>query len=77
MEMAHEVENGSEPLPSDREKEVLLLMSADFTTREIARKLSIKIKTVEFHRAWIKQKLRVKRLAGVVKYAIRAGLVQA
>jgi len=46
------------------------------TTREIARELGIKTKTVEFHRATIKQKLGVKGLAGIVKYAIRTGLVQ-
>lgn len=75
--MPSKVDNSSEPLLSDREKEVVVLLSTDFTTREIARKLSIKIKTVEFHRASIKQKLRVKGLAGVVRYAIRVGLIQA
>ena len=74
--MPPEVEDGSEPKLTDREK-VVVLMSTDFTTREIASKLGIKIKTVEFHRATIKQKLRVKSIAGIVRYAIRAGLIQA
>ena len=52
-------------------------MSTDFTTREIARKLGITIKTVEYHRSTIKQKLRVKGLAGAVRYAIRTGLIKA
>jgi DNA-binding CsgD family transcriptional regulator len=70
-------EAGAEPCLSDREKEVIVLWTADLTSREMARELGIKIKTVEFHRATIKQKLGVKGLAGIVKYAIRTGLVQA
>lgn len=76
VEMPYEGSNGSEPQLTDREKEVVVLISTDFTTREIAGKLGIAIKTVDFHRATIRQKLRVKSIAGIVRYAIRMGLAQ-
>ena len=68
-------------LPSDpltpREREVLQLVAEGKTTKEIATILTISVKTVESHRARIMAKLDVHEIAGLVRYAIRHGLVQA
>lgn len=55
---------------SPREKEVLALLARGEKTREVAESLSISVKTVETHRAHIQEKLGVKALAELVKYAI-------
>ncbi len=45
-------------------------------TRDIARQLHMSLKTVETHRANIATKLEIRDTAGLVKYAIRKGLVK-
>jgi DNA-binding CsgD family transcriptional regulator len=59
---------------SDREKEVLQLIAEGITTREIAEKLFISVKTVESHRKNIMMKLDLHTVPELTKYAIRAGL---
>ena len=59
---------------SDRESEVLQLVAEGNSTKEIASALYISVKTVETHRRQIMQKLNVKSIAGLVKYAVREGL---
>ena len=56
-----------------REKEVLKLISEGKTSREIASLLFVSIYTVNNHRANIIKKLRLKKTAELVKYAIREG----
>ena len=58
---------------SDREEEVLRLISRGHTNREVAEKLDISIKTVETHKSRGMEKLNVKTRAGIVNYAIRVG----
>ena len=65
------------PHLTSRENDVVELISADLSTSEIAERLGIKPKTVEYHRALIKERLGVKGTAGIVRYAIRAGLIRA
>jgi RNA polymerase sigma factor (sigma-70 family) len=69
----------SEPRSFDRltprQREVLRLIADGRTTKEIARELNISIKTVETHRAQVMKELRVHDVAGLVRYAIRVGLV--
>ena len=60
---------------SVREREVLQLVADGFTNREIAEKLFISVKTVEAHKTHIGQKLNIKGRAGLIKYAIRTGLI--
>ncbi len=55
---------------SDREMEVLCLMGSALGTREIARRLSISMKTVEAHRANMKQKLGLVSSQELVRYAV-------
>ncbi|HTJ43524.1 MAG TPA: response regulator transcription factor [Kofleriaceae bacterium] len=60
-----------------RQREVLQLIAEGNTTREIALSLRISVKTVETHRAQIMERLDIDNLAGLVRYAIRAGIVPA
>lgn len=55
---------------SDRELEVLQLLGKGFGTREIANELHLSIKTIETHRAHIKEKLGFKDAGEMVRFAI-------
>ncbi len=59
---------------SQRQRQVLRLMAAGRSTREIARELELSIKTVETHRAEVMKRLGVRDLASLVRYAIRTGI---
>jgi DNA-binding NarL/FixJ family response regulator len=61
-------------LLSPREREVLQLMAEGYSTKEIADKISISIKTVETHRKQLMDKLNIHNIAQLTKYAIREGL---
>jgi DNA-binding NarL/FixJ family response regulator len=58
-----------------RQREVLQLIAEGHTTQEIARILGISVKTVETHRAQLMEQLDIHDIAGLVRYAIRVGLV--
>lgn len=60
---------------SPREKEVLQLIAEEHTSGEIAELLFISEKTVEKHRASLMEKLNVRNLAGLVRLAVKYGLV--
>ena len=64
------------PKLTQREKEILKLIAAEYTTREIAEKLFISYHTAENHRNNLIQKLDVKNTVGLVKVAIQLGLVK-
>ncbi|WP_307827825.1 response regulator transcription factor [Nocardioides sp. SYSU D00038] len=59
-----------------REDEVLKLVAEGMTTREIARALTISARTVERHRANILARLGMSDRTQLVRYAIRAGLIE-
>jgi DNA-binding NarL/FixJ family response regulator len=59
---------------SDRELEVLKLIATEQSSQEIADQLFVSVKTVETHRRHLFQKLNVKSVVGLVKYAFRHGL---
>ena len=59
---------------SDREREVLQLMAEGYSTKKIAQKLHISVKTVETHRRQMMGKLDIHTIAELTKYAIRKGL---
>ncbi len=61
---------------SDREKEVLQLIGEGLTSREIAGSLYLSVNTVDRHRSNIMDKLDLHNKAGLIKYAIRKGLVE-
>lgn len=58
-----------------REIEVLKLIAQEYSNAEIARKLFISIRTVDTHRRNLLEKLNLKNTAGLVKYAIKEGLL--
>ncbi len=60
---------------SPREKEILQLIAEGYTSSEIADQLAISEKTVEKHRAHLMEKLSVRNLAGLVRLAVKYGLV--
>lgn len=60
---------------SDREKEVLKLLAEGLSNREIAELLCLSVKTVMSHRASIMEKLDIHNRTELVKFAIRAGLI--
>ena len=60
---------------TDREIEVLRLISQEYSNGEIAEKLFISIRTVDTHRRNLLEKLQVKNTVGLVKYAIDKGVI--
>jgi DNA-binding NarL/FixJ family response regulator len=60
---------------TQRQQEVLRLIAEGKTTKAIARTLGISIKTVESHRTLLMERLGIHDVAGLVRYAIRVGLV--
>jgi DNA-binding NarL/FixJ family response regulator len=63
-----------EPL-TPRQREVLQLIAEGHTTKEIAEILSVSEKTAMTHRAQLMERLDIHDIAGLVRYAIRIGLV--
>lgn len=59
-----------------RQREVLALIANGNSTKQVARALSISTKTVETHRAQLMERLQIFDVAGLVRYAIRTGLVK-
>jgi two-component system, NarL family, response regulator NreC len=66
---------GDEPL-SLREREVLQLIAEGKTNKEIAQILDLSFKTVDSHRSHLMEKLNVRGTAGLVRYAVRRGLIR-
>lgn len=58
-----------------RQREVLQLIAEGLSTKEIARRLGLSIKTVETHRSQLMKQLDIHEVAGLVRYALRAGLI--
>ncbi len=58
-----------------REREVLQLITEGKSSKEVAAALDISVRTAEAHRANIMQKLDIHETAGLVRYAIRRGLI--
>ena len=58
-----------------RQREILQLVVEGKKTREIAVLLNVSVKTVETHRAQLMDRLGIHDVAGLVRYAIRNGLI--
>jgi DNA-binding NarL/FixJ family response regulator len=75
--------DGSADVPSPldtlttRQREILQLIAEGRSTKEIAFTLDISAKTVETHRAQIMERLEIHDVAGLVRFAIRTGLISA
>ena len=62
---------------TERERQVLVLIAEGKSTKEAAARLGISYKTADSHRSRILEKLGVHETASMVRYAIRAGLIEA
>jgi two-component system, NarL family, response regulator NreC len=65
----------TDPL-TQREREVLQLIAEGKTNKEASQELGMSVKTVESHRRNMMAKLNIHETAGLVRYAIRIGLIQ-
>ena len=61
---------------TDREREVLQLIAEGLSSKEIAGVLGVSLKTVDSHRSNLMEKLDIHKVSGLVRFAIRAGLVE-
>lgn len=67
---------GASPDPlTARQREILQLLAEGKSAKEIAHLLGLSVKTVETHRAQIMERLDIHDLPGLVRYAIRSGLI--
>lgn len=62
---------------SPRQREILKMIAQGRSTKQIAFELKLSVKTIETHRTQLMQRLGLKDLAGLVRLAIREGLVSA
>jgi DNA-binding NarL/FixJ family response regulator len=69
-------EKTTSELLTPRQREILQLIAEGKSTKEMARILQISAKTVETHRAQLMERLEIHDIAGLVRYAIRSGLVK-
>jgi DNA-binding NarL/FixJ family response regulator len=60
-----------------RQRQILQLVAEGASSRTIARRLELSVKTIESHRAQLMERLGIHDVAGLVRFAIRAGLVRA
>lgn len=72
-------EKFNEPFPHEhltpRQREILQLIAEGNSTKEIAGKLNLSVKTVETHRMQMMERLNIRDVAGLVRYAIRSGII--
>ena len=61
---------------SPRQRQVLQLVAEGYSSKEIAFRLGLSTKTVDAHRAQVMAKLSIYDIAGLVRFAIRTGLIQ-
>jgi DNA-binding NarL/FixJ family response regulator len=62
---------------TSRQREILQLIGEGKNTKQIAFNLEISVKTVEAHRLQVMERLRIHDVPGLVRFAIRTGLVSA
>lgn len=69
---------GANPLDelTPRQREILQLIAEGRTTKEIAVRLDLSVKTIETHRGQLMDRLDIHDVPGLVKFAIRVGLTQ-
>jgi len=71
----HHPESGGHSELSSREREVLQLIAEGLSNKEIAVSLHLSVRTVDSHRAHLMDKLGIHKVSGLVRYAIREGLL--
>ena len=73
----HRTGGAADPLDAltPRQREILQLVAEGYTSKDIAHRLGLAFKTVETHRSQIMDRLQVHDVAGLVRFALRVGLV--
>lgn len=61
---------------TDREREILQLVAESHSTKEIALKLGISVKTVDNHRTNLMRKLNLHDVASLTRYSVEIGLIE-
>src|SRR6478609_8628269 len=61
---------------SMRQREILQLIAEGHTTKDIAQRLNLSVKTVETHRSQLMERLDIHDVPGLVRFAMRVGLIQ-
>lgn len=72
----HEVETDSLELLTPRERAILQLVAEGCSNKEIARRLSVSVNTINNHRANIMRKLDIHDTAGLIRYSVKKGLIK-
>lgn len=62
---------------TSRQREILQLIAEGHSTKDIAGRLNLSVKTIETHRAQVMKRLQIHDVAGLVRFAIGKGLVRA
>ena len=75
--LMHRVDASADDGLTDRQKEVLALLASGLASKEIAFQLKLSPKTVDVHRARIMERLDVRDVASLTRYAVRRGLIKA
>jgi DNA-binding NarL/FixJ family response regulator len=70
-------ETGTGELLTSRQREILQLIAEGKATKDIAVILDLSVKTVETHRKDLMDRLGIHDVPGLVRYAIRAGIIKA
>ncbi len=60
---------------TSRQREVLQLAAEGHSTKEIARRLDLSVKTVDTHRSQLMRQLDIHEVAGLVRHAMRMGYI--
>lgn len=73
----HQIAHKKSPLEqlTERQREILQLIAEGQTTKAIALILNISAKTVEYHRAQLMERLKIHDVPGLVRFALRSGLI--
>jgi DNA-binding NarL/FixJ family response regulator len=76
--MLHDGPAASDPLEglTERQREILQLIAEGKSTKEIAGILDVSVKTVETHRARLMERLGIKDVAGLTRFALKSGLIE-
>jgi len=69
----HMVRETNDNLLTPRQQEILRLIARGYSTKEIADRLNISVKTAQTHRTQLMKRLDIHEIAGLVRYAIRNG----
>ena len=69
-------DEGSEEQLTGRQREILQLIAEGKSTKDIASALDLSVKTVETHRKDLMDRLGIRDVPGLVRYAIRVGLIK-